>query len=986
MVQYLYKFCNGMERKEGIMSRKYYYKYRKKLNISHSIEGGKAHKHTLDIEIVLLEKLKSFSLFEDNERQVEECINRFNGEYINDLEEFKNTNSTIEDIGHVLFDQINNILKDTRFDLYTVAVSETPARQYVVSDFLISGSTKPNSCAYDKKLERYINENRADVVKKYNERKNRKPEPEAVKEEKKRIKVTHSYDIVKKDYALDTYSKKQYSGIRKYSFLIYSVITLLFAALLFVFLNCSNILPNTQEIYIHAGKAKYLLSQLKSGNPGPIYMKSWFDGYMMFMHSEPLTYYFLALVGWIVGGKLVAGYALAISVLFIVSTVGFVYLGRVYNKTLIGFLCGLIWYTLPEISRHYLITGDIKVLVSLCFFPYLLALISLFFQARGRFVPAKIVFVMWLIVLSDLSVAIVVIGCMGTLLLAKMLFTKQIKEYFLIVGAMILSILLSAGWLYTAYRNGSIPEFYSNNTAFFVSVVSFIVLLASLAFAYKQLRLYSLIGIGAGFLSLYNLPVLVIIMYAAIIYVIFEWKKCDRKVLFLILLAICISNIYRFQTNINLQEDLSVKDNKRIERAVKKAEKLTNENLLYLDIDRESSYPGYYLTKSNKDVIFANKSSQKYNTISDNLQMLKYAAYTKRFYFIFDRSLEMGCDTVLFNTKGLILTQSDYSKLQKACNQYGYRQVINNTTEKYLIFHKDITRQIGNIARYEGISIGRTARNVSLVYPYFENGASNNLDDYSIKKLSKYKKIYLSGFKYKRIEDAEKKLKALADRGIDIYIDMDTLPVNPLTNRQVLFGVTAQVISFKHNFPEFTYKGRKITPRRFYKVYKEWNTVYIEELDKITGYSDAADRVLPYTGDKGEHIHFMGFNILYHVIEANDVSIQFILDDFFGLKEGDHPVREAVNLDVNYAYDKITVNSNKNNVIVPISYQKVFDQKYKFVRVNNMIKVSKGKTVLRFNYPIFRVGVIISIVAVVILIVSFEIYRRMKKRNKGEIV
>jgi len=56
------------------------------------------------------------------------------------------------------------------------------------------------------------------------------------------------------------------------------------------------------------------------------------------------------------------------------------------------------------------------------------------------------------------------------------------------------------------------------------------------------------------------------------------------------------------------------------------------------------------------------------------------------------------------------------------------------------------------------------------------------------------------------------------------------------------------------------------------------------------------------------------------------------------------------------------------------------------VRVNNMIKVSKGKTVLRFNYPIFRVGVIISIVAVVILIVSFEIYRRMEKRKKGEIV
>lgn len=963
------------------MDTKYYYKYRKKLNISHSIEGHNIHMHTLDIEVVVREKNKSFSLFNDNERRVSECIEQYSGKYINDLEDFKDNDATIEDIGYVLFNQIKEILKDTKFDLYTVAVSETPARQYIVSDFLISGQIKPDSSAYEKRLERYINANKDDVIQKYNEYKNKKPEPTVTKPKAKKLKRKLEYDLVKIEYGLDKYSKDDYKGIRKYDFLITALITLFLAAAFFVALNATNILANTQEIYIHAGKAKYLFSQLKSGIPGPVYMKSWFDGYMMFMHSEPLTYYFLALIGIFTSGKLVAGYALATSVLFFVSTVGFIYLGRVYNKTIIGFICGLIWYTLPEISRHYLITGDIKVLVSLCFFPYLLALISLFFQNRGRFLPAKIIFVMWLIVLSDLSIAIVVIGCLSVLLLAKVAYTKQIKRYIFLLGAMFIAVMLSAGWLYTAYRNGSIPEFYSNNTAFFIGVASFLILLSSLLFAYKQLRIYSLIGIGAGLLSLYNFPVLVIIMYVSIVYILFEWKKCNRKVLLLILLAISVSNAYRLQTNINLQKDLSVADNKRIEAAVHRAEEITEENLLYIDIDRESSYPGYYLTKHGKDVVFANKSSQKYNAISDNLQMIKYAAYTKRFNYIFDRSLEMGCDTVLFNLKGLIITEKDYTKIKAACSEYGYQQVVTNKGQKYLIFHKNISRQVGNITRYEGLSIGKSARNVSLIYPYFENGASNSLDDYSVKKLSKYKKIYLSGFKYKRLSDAEEKIKKLTEKGIDIYIDMDTLPADPLTNRQVFFGVTAQVVSFKHNFPEFIYKDRKIVPQRFYKEYKEWNTVYVEELDKVTGYSDVAGRTLPYSGDKGEHIHFMGYNILYHVIEAGDSSIQFIIDDFFGLKEGEHPARKPVQLDIDYNYDMITINSKSNNVIVPISYQKVFDKRHTFKRVNNMIKVRRGRTELVFNYPIFRAGVVISVIAVIILIIVLGVYYRTKRKS-----
>ncbi len=945
------------------------------------------HHHTLEIEILVRDFQKEFAMFNDNERIIEKYFSNYEGVYINEQEQFRNTEATIEDMAYVFFQELKEILAGEDFVIDSIAVGETPSRKYIVSDFLATGTVEEETSEYERKLRQFIHERKDDVLEKFSENQKRKVkelcEKEAVKKTKKEKKTSeqfideeYSSERSRTVYALDSYGFIKKSGVNKLEILIYIFSTILLSIGVFFLLKQTKILENTEELFIHLGKARYLLSQLEKGIISPIYMKSWYDGYMMFMHSEPLTYYLLATIGFLFGGNMILGYVAALSVVFCVTVCGFTFWGRVYDKAQIGFFCGILWFSLPEISRHYLITGDVKVLVALSFLPFCFAYISKYFQNRGKLMPLKIIFSMWLMVLADLSVAIVAFAGIFIIFLVKVFYIKEDKKLIMTVGCMIMALGLSAGWLYSAYKNGSIPEFYTNNNGYYIGITLFFLMVGCMFFSYKQIRMYAVIGMIAGLVALYQLPVAVIIMYVAIIFILMEWKKCSHKVLLLMLIVLGISNVYRMQAVLHTKDTSLYEENERIKIATEQAEQTTTDNLLYIDIDKEATYPGYYMVSKGKDIIFSNKSSMKYNVITDNIQMLKYAVYTKRFDYIFDRSIEMGCDTILFNLRGLIISQQDKEKLDEASKKHGYKQIEGNYKQKYLIFHKDMNRNMGSVTRYEGLAIGKSARNVSLIYPYFEDGESNDLDDYSLERLKKYKKIYLSGFTYKKLEDAQNKIKALAEQGIDIYIDMDSLPADPLTNRQKFLGVTAQTVSFKECFPEFIYKDRKIVPRKFYKDYREWNTVYVENLEKVDGYCEIAGRVLPYAGTKLERVHFMGLNILYHVIEANDISIQFILDDFFGLEEGICPMRELKRIQVSYRYNQIEVDSEEDSLIVPISYQKVFRGSEKMRNVNNMLMVQKGKTKLTFDYYNFKIGVGISIFMMFVMMLSFIIYRR----------
>ena len=82
--------------KKGLeLSKEYYYRYRRKLNISQSMGSNSRHNHTLDIEILIRDNQEEFAMFNDNEKMIDNYFDQYEGKYNNELEEFIGTNSTI---------------------------------------------------------------------------------------------------------------------------------------------------------------------------------------------------------------------------------------------------------------------------------------------------------------------------------------------------------------------------------------------------------------------------------------------------------------------------------------------------------------------------------------------------------------------------------------------------------------------------------------------------------------------------------------------------------------------------------------------------------------------------------------------------------------------------------------------------------------------------------------------------------------------------
>ena len=104
------------------MEKEYYYRYRQKLNISHSMGENSIHNHTIDIEILVRNKKTEFSMFNDNEKLIKEYFSQYEVKYINELDAFKNTQSTIEDMGYVFYEQLKDVLNKTDFVLYYIFI------------------------------------------------------------------------------------------------------------------------------------------------------------------------------------------------------------------------------------------------------------------------------------------------------------------------------------------------------------------------------------------------------------------------------------------------------------------------------------------------------------------------------------------------------------------------------------------------------------------------------------------------------------------------------------------------------------------------------------------------------------------------------------------------------------------------------------------------------------------------------------------------
>ena len=123
-----------------------YYKFKYYLNASHSFHNEREHKHAHTFSITLFIEIleKEFISFYEVDKRLDQYFKNFNGQYLNDLEEFSRIEPTCENMGDYFYEELRERLKKYKMHLMELDIAETPVRKYSISDRLLMSSNGSN--------------------------------------------------------------------------------------------------------------------------------------------------------------------------------------------------------------------------------------------------------------------------------------------------------------------------------------------------------------------------------------------------------------------------------------------------------------------------------------------------------------------------------------------------------------------------------------------------------------------------------------------------------------------------------------------------------------------------------------------------------------------------------------------------------------------------------------------------------------------------
>ncbi|MDF2675429.1 MAG: 6-pyruvoyl-tetrahydropterin synthase, partial [Clostridiales bacterium] len=128
-------------------------------------------------------------------------------------------------------------------------------------------------------------------------------------------------------------------------------------------------------------------------------------------------------------------------------------------------------------------------------------------------------------------------------------------------------------------------------------------------------------------------------------------------------------------------------------------------------------------------------------------------------------------------------------------------------------------------------------------------------------------------------------------------------------------------------------------------------------------------------------IVFVGCNIIYHSMEANDTAVLNIVSDVFDIEPNELPQRKFVDINITYSRNRIIIDTPEEGVNTTISYQDNFKYDNSIINENNLLKVTKNHTELQLVYPYLKQGIFISILGLVGIVALLFLITHKKKNT-----
>lgn len=978
------------------------YKLKHKLIILHNfqdrLDPSSVYARTFEITLFISAVKSGIIRFDEMEAVISRTLGRYSEKELTQISPFDQLEPTLENMGDVFYRIIGQNLARIDTSLEKLEISERPIETYIVNEAIISEKLFVG----DKKIklssllvENFISQSITHMVSEFE-----KPEPSIVPvepapqpEPEEQTGVLPLKPKKQRDHIPQIF-KPTRPGIVALRFL-FSVLCLLAAgSAIALYLKNTGAYPSGADIYGHLFKSDLLYHNIKKGDFYPLYTDLWYNGVQPYRYWAPLPYYIMAVLQFIAGGEALNAYLLFVIFAFVVGGIGWLLWGLTYNRMLLCTFLGVLWFFLPDNMRIFFVEGNLPRMVIAIFLPYLFYFIWRFVEYRAKWTIIPVILLMCMITLCHAMIAAMTGVTTFLFLLIYSISQRRVKESFYIISALLLSFALSGIWLYPALKGGlvsmdasataevmkalSTPVLVSLNPMlrnvgmyelfyFSISVLALSIIGLFLADKKSRIGFYTVIIVFCGTTTAFvpfleKLPlnqVFWVVRFTPIVYAIFilsllEWKKCRRYALILIALVIvldCIPSIdlqrYHSQTPSVFKYTLA------------DAKKITNQRLSLLDISAYGSYPSYGLAAEDPNIRYTFGWAWQGAATASNIVMINTALEKGYYYYMFDRCFELGNDTVLVRKELVKQAKKTLGSLIEAAELSGYT-LFKETNYTY-IFHKRTPMTFGVETVYSGLTIGRNAKSIALEYPSFEEGSRKNLTDYTVSELSRYKVLYLSGFTYDDRRKAEDLLEKVANKGVKIIIDMNQIPVDPVTSRMTFFDITAQSITFSDQYPELMYRNKIYDSVPFKEEYSTWNTVYLENAKHILGYSWFQNKQLTFLGtSSNKNIIFMGYNFLYHAMETNDQSVMSLMTDLIGLEPNQLPERRIVPMEITYQEDKIVIDSPGGKVNTTLAYQDNFRSDQKIIDQNHLLTVVEPHTEIRMVYPYLLEGLAVS--------------------------
>ena len=816
---------------------------------------------------------------------------------------------------------------------------------------------------------------------------------------------------------------------------------LLIGCVVILLVSRSGVIFKGYDTMYHVYRGDWLLKSVESGDGWPLYNPTWYNGVELMRYWPPVAAYIMAFCQSIARSLSILfpsyyvfeGYAVFCGFTYFLGAVTWNIVGYIKNRQVFSTLIAILWFFMPQ-SLYVLFTeGNLPRSIIMSIFPLAFVFINEYLKRGGiRFFIGTALTFFAMCVCHVGYTGMVAIACLIYMFIYRLCcFTgsgrlqRSGKRDFELIGAVAAGFLMGGIFMLPALKGGlasntsnagqaakdffqsifitlnPVQKFKEGYPTSYFGIISFFLALFGTVASKKRARAGFITAIIIVLLtSKTAMPIILMlpggslmwmmrflqIGQAMILFSMLEWDSLKKPVLGLVTTFLVLDSGLCVYTLIPTEDDYykdgyfeTLKDNTLIDEA----KSLTVNRLALIDSDKGVFNGVFYLTDY-EDGSVNQLFGQGWEAASTSMQIaqINEAFDNGYYYFMFDRLLEYGCDTVIIKKDSPSVIPYNEIEADLAATKRGYVKECEEGI--YVVYHHDdVTGAFGTVAEYDGIAIGNGAYYISMMFPTICEAPSEYIDDFTLEELSGYNIIYLDGFLYHDVETAEDLITKAAEAGTKVYVLADGIPENEQSRTFRFLDVECQSVEFDNGFPKFkTKEYGDLDLALFPNELKQWRTVYINGLTEVLGYSEVLGEELPFWGKgSNENITFIGYNLTYYYALTRDKLVGMILSGIIETGETDIPERQIVPIDITYGENYISITSPEDNVNTSVADHDIFEGNYR--SFNNLVFVDSGTTDITYGYPYLLQSCLVSFAGILIAAVMAVIIRR--KEHSGNI-